>query len=478
MKKTLINLVSTAVILGSFLPSISFGQTTGLSSGVNNLPSPTSVCFSIDSNLSVGARDRMTNGSVINLQAFLRSRGHLKAEPTGYFGALTLQAVKDFQRANGLPPTGFFGAMSRAKMRVLTCNEVPEPTPTVSGVTVSVKTDKQIYTQDESVTFQIVASNTTNEQKTLNFNTGCQVNYTIDNTYNSQAAELCSMSLTSRILPARGTLFWNVTHASASYKLSPGTHAIKGTVLGYGSATTYITVVAGNSSSPMTVTSPNGGETLQKGKLASIVWSTRTNTPSQNAGLSYAPPVTIKLKSYIVCITTPCEGQKYTIADNYPGSTGTYSWTIGNLADNTVASNGNYQIEVCVANTTICDTSDNYFTITDAAASAAPVINSLSSAGGYIGSQVTVYGSGFSSTGNTVNLGAGVIPNITSSNGSSLTFTVPTGINLACFYSQPRCLVATQQLTPGTYKISVENSNHVKSNEVSFTVVGQGLTGY
>ncbi|MDB5266879.1 MAG: hypothetical protein JWN89_694 [Parcubacteria group bacterium] len=56
----------------------------------------------------------MRGDDVMELQTRLAGAGLLKAAPTGYFGKLTLAAVKAFQKSLDLPPTGYVGPMTLA----------------------------------------------------------------------------------------------------------------------------------------------------------------------------------------------------------------------------------------------------------------------------------------------------------------------------------------------------------------------------
>ena len=60
--------------------------------------------------------DGKNNEHVKELQRFLKGTGHYnyKDGPTGYFGPLTAEAVKKWQRKYGLPESGGWGAQSRA----------------------------------------------------------------------------------------------------------------------------------------------------------------------------------------------------------------------------------------------------------------------------------------------------------------------------------------------------------------------------
>jgi hypothetical protein len=111
MKKYLI----TGVVAMSFLiPAISFAQT-----------SPTQTC--ITQNIGFGSR----HAEVSVLQKFLNDNGYLKVAPTGYFGTLTLAAVKAFQGENGVPETGFVGSLTRAK--ITSCSPVVSANITVTA---------------------------------------------------------------------------------------------------------------------------------------------------------------------------------------------------------------------------------------------------------------------------------------------------------------------------------------------------------
>lgn len=73
--------------------------------------SPIIASASFDTSLKYGARGQ----AVIELQDLLTNEDCLNSNSTGFFGLLTLKAVKCFQTKYSLPSTGFFGVMSRAK---------------------------------------------------------------------------------------------------------------------------------------------------------------------------------------------------------------------------------------------------------------------------------------------------------------------------------------------------------------------------
>lgn len=99
----------------------------------------------------------------------------------------------------------------------------------------------------------------------------------------------------------------------------------------------------------------------------------------------------------------------------------------------------------------------------------APVIYSVSPTSGTVGSQVTINGSGFTSDTN-IQFSSGWAQSTFISN-NRIVFNVPSTISPRCYYSNPPCmlLVASRLVTPGTYTVSVDNSNGT-SNSVNFTV--------
>ncbi|MDO8514148.1 MAG: peptidoglycan-binding protein [bacterium] len=96
-----------------------------------------------------------------------------------------------------------------------------------------------------------------------------------------------------------------------------------------------------------------------------------------------------------------------------------------------------------------------------------PSLTYLNPNSGAVGATVTVYGSGFSTTGNTVRFGNGIITNIGSGDGHTMTFTVPSQL----------VGYGTQVMTLGTYNVSVSNSQGYTSNSLPFTVTSLGSYG-
>jgi hypothetical protein len=114
-------------------------------------------------------------------------------------------------------------------------------------------------------------------------------------------------------------------------------------------------IISGTSTqSGLTVLSPNGGETMQRGQPFTIRWS--------------ASPSIKKVGIYITvgCATqVGCSNQGYVIALNAP-NTGMYQWNAGAVLDGFTLPDGSYKIhinDVTYDNSTAVDMTDNPFTI-------------------------------------------------------------------------------------------------------------------
>ena len=104
------------------------------------------------------------------------------------------------------------------------------------------------------------------------------------------------------------------------------------------------------------------------------------------------------------------------------------------------------------------DDNDEYYPV---GGQSGPAVNVLSPGSGPIGTKVTLTGSGFTATGNRVNFDTGVIPDLASPDGKTITFVVPDDRVPYCALYEPRCLLPApyNPVKPGTYWVSVSNPN-------------------
>ncbi len=98
-------------------------------------PSRHRICSALYRDLVRG----LQGDDVRSLQEFLVSQGHLSANPTGFFGAMTSEAVSLWQRIEGVPALGLFGPLSRERIRgwcerdIVVSNEYLTATPVSGG---------------------------------------------------------------------------------------------------------------------------------------------------------------------------------------------------------------------------------------------------------------------------------------------------------------------------------------------------------
>lgn len=74
---------------------------------------------------------------------------------------------------------------------------------------------------------------------------------------------------------------------------------------------------------------------------------------------------------------------------------------------------------------------------------------------GPVGTQVTITGTGFAARGNTVKFGSGYIKGLDSSDGTSLQFAIPEGLDLCAPEGQGPCAGAYPRVRPGEYVVAV-----------------------
>ncbi|NMA33007.1 MAG: peptidoglycan-binding protein, partial [Clostridiaceae bacterium] len=81
-------------------------------------------------------RKGMKSEAVKTLQKNLKKLGFFNTEPTGYFGEITLAAVKKFQKKYNIPTTGVVATLTHAKLdQLLSKTEKPKPAGLKQGST-------------------------------------------------------------------------------------------------------------------------------------------------------------------------------------------------------------------------------------------------------------------------------------------------------------------------------------------------------
>lgn len=103
----------------AFDPSVTLANSAGIANTKNN----SSACLALTKSLAKGSKDSLTGGEVTKVQNFLQG-SHLSVAPTGYYGDLTVAAVKSFQKEYGISQVGIIGPQTRAKINELSCSGV------------------------------------------------------------------------------------------------------------------------------------------------------------------------------------------------------------------------------------------------------------------------------------------------------------------------------------------------------------------
>lgn len=94
------------------------GKENGGTGVISTVPSEHRICKILYRSLALGMRGDDVSG----LQEFLLKENYLTVEPTGYYGALTVEAVRKWQASQSITTAGVFGPISRDRIKVW-CSE-------------------------------------------------------------------------------------------------------------------------------------------------------------------------------------------------------------------------------------------------------------------------------------------------------------------------------------------------------------------
>ncbi len=201
-KKGILAILIITLILGTF-PAFSTTKAEGL-------------CLNLPATLWAG--NTKTSKDVVTLQTFLNAKGYLQVAPTGYFGSLTLKAVKKFQTENNITSNGIVGPLTRGKIKSLSC-EKKEVSKPVTAVTLPASTTTPVITPvapapSKALTLPVSSSDFSNwEARWGNVSTtteGLVINAS-ETTYGSQAIfspglNLTDYKYTASIIVKQGTV--------------------------------------------------------------------------------------------------------------------------------------------------------------------------------------------------------------------------------------------------------------------------------
>lgn len=395
------------------------------------------VCAPYNYNFGIGK----SGTDVVRLQQVLISRGYLaQGLSTGYYGSLTLVAVKKLQAANGISPTGFIGPITRALLPSLGCgNTIPpvnsNPVPNSQFPTItSISPASGPY-----------GTNVTIYGTNFNRNSGNSINFA--NAQNVKTAvyspDGTSMQFTIPATPC------SQGYSCAQVVLNPGYYPISvhngiGTSNQYNFQVTSDTTPGGPNPNPV-INSVEGPTTLAVGQQGS--WTVRgSNSGGGNLMYTVIWGDEVNQSGATAINDTFLQSTTFTHAYQNPG-TYTARFTVRNNTGREVTSS----ITVQVAG----NTTQN-----------APTITSISPSTGRFGNPVTITGTNFNRYDNIVNFGniQKAAMHIPSYDGKTLQFT-PTGST--CPADAYVCTLML--LGDGQYAVSV-TTDRGTSNALPFIV--------
>lgn len=111
--------ITTLISLLSF--SLGMSATQAANGDYDSNTSNGSTCIYLTYDLKYKSLDKYTNDEVSKVQSFLQERGYLNAEPSGYFGLMTQNAIKSYQTNKGLVSTGYVGTYTRQMIQTDSC---------------------------------------------------------------------------------------------------------------------------------------------------------------------------------------------------------------------------------------------------------------------------------------------------------------------------------------------------------------------
>ncbi|MDB5204638.1 MAG: Cell wall lytic [Candidatus Taylorbacteria bacterium] len=115
----------------TFLSAFLFAMSTFLTAHADNIVAPSTSCVQISKNLSLG----LSGNEVTKLQLYLSQTGYFSVAPSGYFGQVTMGAVRNFQRDHGITILGSVGPLTRAEIARVSCGTVTALTPHIDSIT-------------------------------------------------------------------------------------------------------------------------------------------------------------------------------------------------------------------------------------------------------------------------------------------------------------------------------------------------------
>ena len=99
-----------------------------------------------------------------------------------------------------------------------------------------------------------------------------------------------------------------------------------------------------------------------------------------------------------------------------------------------------------------------------------PTVSRLAPDSAAVGSSVTITGAGFKATDNAIKIDGGYLRDLPSPNGTTITFTLPAGMDLCPPFTNGPCSQSAMILTPGEYSLTVMTRDGT-SNSIKLVVI-------
>lgn len=418
---------------------------------------PGPSCTIISRNLSIGSQ----GSDVSSLQRFLVAQNYPGGGSwmiTGYYGLATQVAVRNFQISAGLSQTGTADPTTRAAIESVSCGTTFTGSNLFSNFFTNPYTDGVFLGAATGPTYNPFSPSCTF------FNCG------------GQSIGISSLSQNSGA-PGDEITVYGVGFTETNNTVHFGTGIIpfvrsNGTVLsfevpssltGFGNDTLqlqtyniYVTNSRGENSNrlPFSVTSGAGF-----GNQPSVFGVSGPNTLDLSESGTWRMNVFGPANSLVtIDVIWGDEHQQQsfdaTKQSKFLDSNGTRTFSFSH----TYRRNGVYSPTFVVSNSYGANSASATVVVGDGINTDGLSLSTLSPASGRVGSQVTLFGSGFTSFDNVVHFGVGGQRNVPSvSNGSAIYFTIPSSIS-PCDVILGTCNVGSVVVGPGTYPIFVTNS--------------------
>jgi len=104
--------------------------------------------------------------------------------------------------------------------------KIERPKTLAKNYRMDVRVDKEVYKTGDDVEIEVSVLNWSDQDITLKFPSGLQVDYTIDDTYTWSSNHEVVQAATEVTIPARDVYKWTFTHTPDDYILEPGGHML------------------------------------------------------------------------------------------------------------------------------------------------------------------------------------------------------------------------------------------------------------